>query len=62
MGDYRLTAEEYAAVYDWIQAHMDGLPWPLKEGMLKLINGEMHRRMSREGRDGPQAGAGSSRA
>jgi hypothetical protein len=47
MQDYELTEDEYDAVYDWIQGNMDGLPWPLKEGMLKLINGEMHRRMER---------------
>lgn len=43
--DYSLTDEEYQAVYDWINAEKDDLPYPLKEGLLKLLNGEMYRRM-----------------
>ena len=40
-----LTDTEYWAVYEWINAEKDGLPSPLKEGLLKLVNAEMHRRM-----------------
>lgn len=43
--DYTLTEAEYWAVYDWINAEKDGLPSPRKEGLLKLLNAEMHRRM-----------------
>lgn len=43
--DYTLTEDEYWAAYDWINAEKDGLPSPLKEGLLKLLNGEMWRRM-----------------
>jgi hypothetical protein len=43
--DYTLTEGEYWAVYEWIDKEKDGLPGELKEGLLKLINGEMHRRM-----------------
>jgi len=46
--DYDLTDDEYHAAYDWINANKDGLSWTLKEAMLKLINGEMRRRMGRE--------------
>lgn len=41
--DHRLTDEEFLAVYDWVEAEKDRLPSPLKEGVLKLLNGEMHR-------------------
>lgn len=43
--NYVLTDEEYEAVYDWVEQEKDRLPSPLKEGLLKLLNGEMHRRM-----------------
>lgn len=43
--DYRLTEDEYWAVYDWINAEKDGMEAVLRAGMLKLINGEMHRQM-----------------
>ena len=47
---YALTEEEYAAVYEWIDREKDGLPYPLKEGLLKLINREEKRRMFGPGR------------
>lgn len=40
-----LTNEEWEAVYDWINREMDRLPSPLKEGILKLVNEEQHRRV-----------------
>ena len=43
--DYVLTNEEYEAVYDYIDGRKDSFPEPLKEGLLKLLNGEMHRRI-----------------
>jgi hypothetical protein len=43
--DYTLNDDEYWAVYDWVNAEKDGLPSPLKEGLLKLLNGEMWRRV-----------------
>ena len=43
--DYTLTDDEYYAVYDYIDGGKDGFPEPLKEGLLKLLNGEMYRRM-----------------
>lgn len=45
--DYTLTDEEYYAVYDFAEGHKDAWPQPFKAGMLKLLNGEMHRRMAR---------------
>jgi len=42
---YELTDAEFDAVTDWIQAEMDGLPFTVKEGLLKLINAETHRRL-----------------
>lgn len=42
---YVLTDPEYWAVYDFVEAHKDEWDEPFKEGMLKLLNGEMHRRM-----------------
>lgn len=45
--DYTLTEDEYYAVYDFAEAHKDEWPQPFKSGMLKLLNGEMHRRMER---------------
>jgi len=41
-GYYVLTEDEYWAVYDWVNAEKDRLPSPLKEGLLKLLNGEMY--------------------
>jgi hypothetical protein len=49
--DYRLGEEEYEAVYEWIDREKDSLPSPLKEALLKLLNGEMHRRMERTSQD-----------
>ena len=43
--DDRLTDGEYEAVTDWIDREKDGLSGDLKAGLLKLLNGEMHRRM-----------------
>jgi hypothetical protein len=43
--DYVLTDAEYYAVYDWIDAEKDGFSGDLKEGLLKLVNGEEKRRM-----------------
>lgn len=43
--DYVLTNEEYEAVYDYIDGGKDSFPEPLKEGLLKLLNGEMYRRI-----------------
>jgi len=43
--DYELTDAEYDAVYDYIDGGKDGFSGDLKEGLLKLLNGEMHRRM-----------------
>jgi len=43
--DYVLTDEEYRAVYEWIDAEKDHLPGPLRQGFLKLVNGEEKRRM-----------------
>lgn len=43
--DFKLTEEEYWAVYEWVNANKDDLPGPLKSGMLKLINGEEHRNL-----------------
>jgi hypothetical protein len=48
---YRLNDQEYEAVYDWVEQEKDCLPSPLKEAMLKLLNGEMHRRMERTAQD-----------
>jgi hypothetical protein len=42
---YILTDDEYEAVYEWIDREKDGLPYNLKEGLLKLVNGEEKRRM-----------------
>ncbi len=43
--DNILTDAEYCAVYDWIEAEKDGLNGDLKEGLLKLLNGEESRRI-----------------
>lgn len=43
--DYTLTDAEYYAVYDFAEGHKDEWPQPFKGGMLKLLNGEMHRRL-----------------
>lgn len=48
LGKYILNDAEYYAVYDWINAEKDGLPSPLKEGLLKLVNGEAYRRADTE--------------
>lgn len=45
--DYILTDTEYYAVYEYVDKEKDGFPVHLKEGLLKLLNGEMHRRMER---------------
>lgn len=42
---YILTDAEYQAVYDWIDGEKDNLSGDLKEGLLKLVNGEEKRRM-----------------
>lgn len=42
---YVLTDAEYSAVYDWIDAEKDTFSGDLKEGLLKLVNGEEKRRM-----------------
>lgn len=49
--DYRLTDDEFYALEDWINAHKDGLEWPMKNGLLKLFNAEEHRRLARQLRD-----------
>lgn len=43
--DYILTDDEYNAVSEYINRGKDGFPEPLKEGLLKLLNGELHRRI-----------------
>lgn len=43
--DYILTDAEYYAVYDWIDREKDYLSGDLKEGLLKLVNGEENKRM-----------------
>jgi len=43
--DYALTEAEYWAVYDWIDREKDNLSGDLKEGLLKLVNGEEKKRM-----------------
>lgn len=43
--DYVLTDAEYWAVYDWIDKEKDYLSGDLKEGLLKLVNGEEKKRM-----------------
>lgn len=43
--DYALTEAEYRAVYDWIDREKDNLSGDLKEGLLKLVNGEEKKRM-----------------
>ena len=44
---YQLTSAEYDAVYTWIDQEKDSFSGDLKEGLLKLINGEEKRRMTR---------------
>jgi hypothetical protein len=44
---YQLTSAEYDAVYTWIDQEKDSFSGDLKEGLLKLINGEEKRRMAR---------------
>jgi len=39
------TDEEFQAVCDWMSAEKDGIPSPLKEGLMKLINREERRRL-----------------
>jgi len=39
-----LTDEEYEAARAWISAEKDDIPFPAKNGILKLINNEMKRR------------------
>jgi len=56
--DYILTDEEYQAVYDWITQEKDALPGPLREGLLKLINGEEKRRMFGQGWANQSGGTG----
>lgn len=43
--DYFLTDSEYYAVTDFVEAHKDEWKGDLGEGLLKLLNGEMHRRI-----------------
>ena len=40
-----LNEAELTAVQDWLQMVKDGLPSPLKEGLVKMINNEIRRRM-----------------
>lgn len=40
-----LSDAELAAAAAWITANMDDLPYLVKEGLLKLINAESHRRL-----------------
>jgi|GEM_PF-1862594 hypothetical protein len=54
--DYALTDKEYQAVYDWIDREKDNLSGDLKEGLLKLVNGEEKKRMF--GRDWGASEAG----
>ena len=44
---YQLTSAEYDAVYTWIDQEKDSFSGDLKEGLLKLINGEEKRRIAR---------------
>jgi hypothetical protein len=44
--DYVLTDTEYQSVTDWLTVEKDHLSGNLKEGLLKLLNGEMHRRIA----------------
>lgn len=44
--DYVLTEDEYQSVTDWLTVEKDHLSGCLKEGLLKLLNGEMHRRIA----------------
>lgn len=43
--DFTLTDDEFNAVYDWVNAHKDEWDFPLKGGLLKLLNAEEHRRL-----------------
>ena len=43
--DYVLTEAEFRAVYDWIDREKDFLSGDLKEGLLKLVNGEENKRI-----------------
>lgn len=54
--NYVLTEAEYQAVYDWIDREKDAFSGDLKEGLLKLVNGEEKRRMF--GRDWGASEAG----
>lgn len=54
--DYVLTEAEFRAVYDWIDREKDYLSGDLKEGLLKLVNGEENKRMF--GRDWGASEAG----
>lgn len=40
-----LTDDEFEAVYDWVTIHKDEWPALLKNGLLKLLNTEGHRRL-----------------
>jgi hypothetical protein len=40
-----LTEEEFNAVYRFVDENQDDFASPFKEGLLKLINNEMHERM-----------------
>jgi hypothetical protein len=44
--NYTLTDTEYQSVTDWLTVEKDHLSGDLKEGLLKLLNGEMHRRIA----------------
>jgi len=39
------TDEEFQALTDWVKAEKDHLPYPMKEGLLKLVNLEARRRL-----------------
>lgn len=51
-----LTKDEWAAVYDWINAEKDRLPSPLKEGLMKLVAAEERRRVFVPERANPSNG------
>jgi len=58
--NYILTDEEYQAVYEWIDREKDLLPAVLKEGLLKLVNGEEKRRLFGQGWPNQSGGTGRS--
>jgi hypothetical protein len=50
--NYVLTDEEFEAAREYIHNRMDSLDWETKQGLLKLLNGENYRRMSKKTGEG----------